>query len=148
MRTILLVLVLVLISSASFGAVSEDVYIRQDVFSARMDAFMSEIRLMNEQLRSEIKQDIQNVRSELKQDIQDINARIDATNSRLDVTNARLDDLYTMVYWGLALMGIILAFIAFAPSFMNMLQNIRKPSITMTEIEALIEQKLMEKMQK
>ena len=105
MRTILLVLVLVLISSASFGAVSEDVYIRQDVFSARMDAFMSEIRLMNEQLRSEIKQDIQNVRSELKQDIQDINARIDATNSRLDVTNARLDDLYTMVYWGLALMG-------------------------------------------
>ena len=100
--------------------VSNDVYVRQDVFSARMDAFMSEIRLMNQELRSEMKE----LQSEIKQDIQSVNARI-------DVTNARLDDLYTTVYWGFAIIGIFVALIAFAPMLMTMYQNLRKPSITL-----------------
>ena len=82
------------ISATAFAANSSDVYLRQDLFEAKMDTFMAEIRLMNEQVRSEIKQEIQAT-----------NSRIDATNARIDVTNARLDDLYTMVYWGLALNG-------------------------------------------
>ena len=136
MKKLLIMLVILLsISGISFGATSEDVYVRYDVFSARMDGFMSEIRLMNEQLRSEI-----------KQDVQAINARIDATNARLDVTNARLDDLYTMVYWGLALMGIFVGLIAFTPAFVNMFQNIRKPSVTLEQVERLIEAKLSEKL--
>ena len=137
-RKLFIVFMLILcVPGVCFGASSEDisVYVRYDVFSARMDAFMSEIRLMNEQLRSEI-----------KQDVQEINARIDATNARLDVTNARLDDLYTMVYWGLALMGIFVGLIAFTPAFVNMFQNIRKPSVTLEQVERLIEAKLSEKL--
>ena len=137
---------LLILSGVSFGAVSDDVYVRQDVFSARMDAFMSEIRLMNQELRSEmkelhseVKQDIQNLRQEVERDIQAVNARI-------DVTNARLDDLYTTVYWGLAIIGIFVALIAFAPVLMTMYQNLRKPSITLEEVERLIEAKFSEKL--
>ena len=148
---------LLILSGVSFGAVSDDVYVRQDVFSARMDAFMSEIRLMNQELRSEmkelhseVKQDIQNLRQEVKQEIQEIRQEvkrdIQAVNARIDVTNARLDDLYTTVYWGLAIIGIFVALIAFAPVLMTMYQNLRKPSITLEEVERLIEAKFSEKL--
>ncbi len=147
MKKLLIVSMMILsISGISFGASSEDVYVRYDVFSARMDGFMSEIRLMNEQLRSElkqdiqeVKQDIQNVRNELKQDIQ-------ATNARIDVTNARLDDLYTIIYWGFALMGMFIGLIAFAPVLVNMFQSMRKPPVTLEDVERLIDVKLSEKL--
>ena len=50
-----LILLLLLMTGVSYGAVSEDVYVRKDVFEAKMEAFMGEIRLMNEQLRSDIR---------------------------------------------------------------------------------------------
>lgn len=116
------------ISASAFGATSHDIrgdiYLRQDLFEAKMDTFMAEIRLMNEQLRSEIKQELQ------------------ATNSRIDVTNARLDDLYTMVYWGLALMGIILAFSAAVPYLVKLFNNIFQPRFTLEDVEKLIDAKL------
>lgn len=116
------------ISASAFGATSHDihgdVYLRQDLFEAKMDTFMAEIRLMNEQLRSEIKQEIQ------------------ATNSRIDATNARIDDLYTMVYWGLALMGIILAFSAAVPYLVKLFNNIFQPRFTLEDVEKLIDAKL------
>lgn len=116
------------ISASAFGATSHDirgdVYLRQDLFEAKMDTFMAEIRLMNEQLRSEIKQEIQ------------------ATNARIDVTNARLYDLYTMVYWGLALMGIILAFSAAVPYLVKLFNNIFQPRFTLEDVEKLIDAKL------
>ena len=137
MKKLLIMLVILLsISGISFGASSEDVYVRYDVFSARMDGFMSEIRLMNEQLRSE-----------LKQDIQALNSRIDVTNARIDVTNARLDDLYTIIYWGFALMGMFIGLIAFAPVLVNMFQSMRKPPVTLEDVERLIDVKLSERMQ-
>ena len=123
------------ISATAFAATShdirEDIYLRQDLFEAKMDTFMAEIRLMNEQLRSEIKQEIQAT-----------NSRIDATNSRIDVTNSRLDDLYTMVYWGLALMGIILAFSAAVPYLVKLFNNIFQPRFTLEDVEKLIDAKL------
>ena len=137
MKKLLIVsMILLSISGISFGASSEDVYVRYDVFSARMDGFMSEIRLMNEQLRSE-----------LKQDIQALNSRIDVTNARIDVTNARLDDLYTIIYWGFALMGMFIGLIAFAPVLVNMFQSMRKPPVTLEDVERLIDVKLSERMQ-
>ena len=76
MKKFLLAAVLVfLISSMSYGAVSEDsnVYVRQDVFDAKMDKFMAEIRLGNEQMRRELQetyakthQEIQELRQEMQ----------------------------------------------------------------------------------
>ena len=88
---------------------------------------MAEIKLMNEQTRSEL------------------NSRIDATNARIDVTNARLEALITMVYWGIALLGILITLAAVAPSIVQVLQTIRKPSITLDDVERIIDAKLSNK---
>ena len=94
-----------------------------------MDAFMAEIRLMNEQLRSEL------------------NSRIDATNARIDVTNARLDELKTAVYWGIGLLGLLITLAAAAPYIVKVLQsiNIPKPTLTIEDVERLIDAKLQSK---
>ncbi len=131
MKKILIAIIITITATASaLGATSSDihegVYLRQDVFEAKMDAFMAEIRLMNEQLRSELKQDIQ------------------ATNARIDVTNARLEDLYTMVYWGIGLLGLLITLAAAAPYIVKVLQsiNIPKPALTIEDVERLIDAKL------
>lgn len=134
-KFLLALLIAVTVSASAFAANSNDipqgVYLRQDVFVAKMDAFMAEFRLMNEQLRSE-----------LKQEIQATNSRIDAVNARIDITNTRLDDLYTMVYWGLALMGIILAFSAAAPYLIKAIRSIFQLSFTLDDVERLVDSKL------
>ena len=152
-----------------------------------MDAFMAEIRLMNEQLRSELKQDIQSVKEELHTEIQSVkgdlhteiqsvkedlhaeiqsvkeelrkeiqentaaiqvnSTAIQATNARIDVTNARLEDLYTMVYWGIGLLGLLITLAAVAPYIVKVLQsiNIPKPALTLEDVERLIDAKFQGK---
>ena len=73
MKKILLAVVLILVAaSGCYGAASDDVYLRRDVFEAKMDAFMAEIRLGNEQIRREMNdrfnvldRKIDNVKTEL-----------------------------------------------------------------------------------
>ena len=152
MKKILIAAIITITATASaLGATSSDihegVYLRQDVFDAKMDAFMAEIRLMNEQLRSELKQEIQDTKAELRKEIQANSTAIQATNARIDVTNARLEDLYTMVYWGIGLLGLLITLAAAAPYIVKVLQsiNIPKPTLTLEDVERLIDAKLQAK---
>ena len=200
-------LIAIVISTAAFGATSNDVYLRQDVFEAKMDAFMAEIRLMNEQTRSELRKEIQDTKTELQKEIQntkkeiqdtktelqkeiqdtktelnekiqgtktelqkeiqdtktelqkeiqdtktELNEKIQAnttaiqqTNARIDVTNARLESLITMVYWGIALLGILITLAAVAPSIVQVLKGFSKSKITLEDVERLIDAKLQAK---
>ena len=160
-------LIAIVISTAAFGATSNDVYLRQDVFEAKMDAFMAEIRLMNEQTRSELRKEIQNTKTELNEKIQgtktelqkeiqdtktELNEKIQTnttailqTNARIDVTNARLESLITMVYWGIALLGILITLAAVAPSIVQVLKGLSKSKITLEDVERLIDAKIQAK---
>ena len=117
-RIIVVLLMLELMSVTCFGAVSEDmnVYVRKDVFEAKMESFMSEIRLMNEQLRSDIRR----------------------LETRIDGIEARMGDLRNDIYLGFVLLGIIIAW----PKARDMLQKLGKsaPSITLEDVQRLIEQ--------
>ena len=93
MRKLLSVIGLVLImSGASNGAVSEDmsVYVRRDVFDAKMEGFMNEIR----------------------GEFQVMNAKIEALSRRMDDNyrnlEARIGDLREYIYWLIVLLGIII----------------------------------------
>ncbi|MBQ2616294.1 MAG: hypothetical protein IJF90_05500, partial [Synergistaceae bacterium] len=136
----------------------EGVYLRQDVFEAKMDAFMAEIRLMNQQLKSELKQEIQSVKEELHKEIQDTKAElrkeiqanttaIQANSAAIQATNARLDELKTAVYWGIGLLGLLITLAAAAPYIVKVLQsiNIPKPTLTIEDVERLIDAKLQSK---
>ena len=133
-------LIAITISTAAFGAVSGDVYLRQDVFEAKMDAFMAEIRLMNEQTRAELNEKIQaNTTAILS-----TNARIDVTNAKFDATNNRVETLITMVYWGIALLGILISLATWGPSLFQKFKD-SKPSLTLEDVERLIDAKFQAK---
>ena len=141
MKKIFLSLILViLLSGSALGVSSDDVYLRKDVFDAKMDAFMSEIRLMNEQNRremdkrfSELDKKIENVKTELHQEIQVLNSKVDLLDERTESTK-------TTVYWGLALMGLILASAVVVPPLTEFFKGLRKkePSFTLEDVKHLI----------
>ena len=125
MKSIFLSLLLVLVFCFSaFGASSGDVYLRQDVFEARMYAFMSEIRReFDKQLHdiekqvSEIRGDIKAMNERIDGNYQALNERIDgnyqALNERIDgnyqALNKRIDDSYNFFYLIIVLLGLVIA---------------------------------------
>ena len=113
-KTIMAALLLMLMTNSCYGAVSEDIYVRKDVFDAKMEAFMAEIRLMNEQLRGEIRE----------------------LSSRIDGVEKRMSTLEIMIYWILGTLSVAFAVLALAPY----LKEIRKPSITLNDVRRLIEE--------
>ena len=129
-KLFLAVTLIVTIATAALGAVSEDmnVYVRQDVFEARMEAFMAEIRFGNEQLRGDIK--------ELNGRIDGLNGRIDGISGRMDGLEKRMSGLETTVYWILGLLSFVVAAIALTP----LLKEIHKPQITLDDVRRLIEE--------
>ena len=139
-KILIATLIAIAASTATFGATSNDVYLRQDVFEAKMDAFMAEIRLMNEQTRTELRKEIQANSTAILQ----TNARIDATNARIDVTNARPESLITMLFWEIALLGLLISLVAVVPSIVQSHKN-SKPSLTIEDVERLIDAKIQAK---
>ena len=134
----------ILICSSVFAATSDDVYLRRDVFDAKMDSFMSEMRLMFEQNRREIEQKfdkrideldkkIDRVQTELKFEIQDLRSDIKVINERTESTK-------TSVYWILAALAVIVA----TPHMQKFLQwhetkqqHEHEPLLTNDEVKAL-----------
>ena len=143
-KIIIATLIAIVASTAAFGAISNDVYLRQDVFEAKMDAFMAEIRLMNEQTRSELRKEIQDTKTELNEKIQANTTAIQQTNARIDVTNARPESLITMLFWEIALLGLLISLVAVVPSIVQSHKN-SKPSLTIEDVERLIDAKIQAK---
>ena len=146
---VLVMIHLLVFGTACYGAVSDDVYLRRDVFEAKMDAFMSEIRFMNEQLRGEIREvnaKIDTVEKNLNARIdsveKNLNARIDGVekhlNARIDGVDARVDDLRNDIYLGLVILGIVVSW----PKLKEAAQKWGKstPSITLEDVKRLIEE--------
>ena len=152
MKKIFLSLILViLLSGSALGVSSDDVYLRKDVFDAKMDAFMSEIRLMNEQNRremdkrfNELDKKIENVKTELHYEIQNVKtelqSEIQVLSSKVDLLDERTESTKTTVYWGLALMGLILASAVVVPPLTEFFKGLRKkePSFTLEDVKHLI----------
>ena len=122
-------LLVILFSSVSYGAVSGDmsVYVRQDVFEARMDRLEA---MINEKLTK--------FASEIQSSIQDIRGDIKVLNARVDGLEKRMSGLETTVYWILGLLSFVVGALALTP----LLKEVRKPSITLEDVERLIDAKL------
>ena len=130
-KIIILIMLLLMMSSESFGAVSDDVYVRKDVFDAKMEAMFNR----------------------LHGDIQALSERMDgnfaALSRRMDGLDKRMDDLQHYLYLVLVLLGIIVAL----PSVQKMLQwreerqESRKSSITLEDVERLIDARMAGKAQ-
>ena len=145
MKKVFLALVLViLLSGSALGVSSDDVYVRQDVLNERDRAFMAEIRLGFEQMRremdkrfNELDKKIENVKTELHQEIQVLSSKVDLLDERTESTK-------TVVYWGFALLGLILASAVVVPPLAEFFKGLwkKEPSVTLEDVERLISLRL------
>ncbi|MBQ9564545.1 MAG: hypothetical protein IJU98_03055 [Synergistaceae bacterium] len=100
-------------------------YVRRDVFDAKMEAFMAEIRLGNAEIRKEIGQ--------LENKMEVLSERVDQNFAYL---NMRIDGIQTTVYWGFAIVAIAIAFI---PILHDWRKLFHRPSLTAADVERMID---------
>ena len=139
MKRIFLAVVLVLVTaSVSCAATSEDIYVRQDVFDAKMEAFLNRMLVELENVRGDIK--------DVKGDIKALSSRIDSVESNLSnridsvhrELSTRIDVLQTVVYWGLGILSLLITSFVLAPVVGAVVQKMKSPSIE--DMKKLIEE--------
>ena len=150
MRKILATLALVLLTwSVSYGAASDDVYVRKDVFDAKMEAFMSEMRNGFQMLNAKI--DAQSQRTDDK--FQSLEARMDekfqsletrinerfrGVDDKIQSLDTRISDLRNGIYLWLVAIGLVATWPKVREIFRSMSSS--SPSITLEDVKRLIEE--------
>ena len=155
--SVLLLVQLLVLGTACYGAVSEDVYVRKDVFEAKMEAFMTEIRgefqVMNAKIDALSRRVDDNYHS-LEKRIDDLEKRTDDKfinmERRMDNNyyslDARISDLRNGMYLGLVLFGTVLGlpfFNKWREEKQKEKEEQRRPSITLEDVMRLIEENNM-----
>ncbi|MBR1671439.1 MAG: hypothetical protein IJ702_00785 [Fretibacterium sp.] len=148
------------ISMQRLEALMERNLARQEAIAGEMKADIEKLRREVKEevggLRSEMKEEIgglrtetkgeigslrgeiDGLRSEMKGEVDGLRAEIKMVDERVNSVNARIDSVQTTVYWGFAIMGLILAFTPFAPALLEFVKGLRRPSFTLTDVERMI----------
>ena len=141
MRRVIAVIVLSLLTgTASYGAVSEDVYVRKDVF----EVYMQNINANQERILQRLdKLDdgihaLNQTVANLSGRVDGLDKRIDGLDKRIDSLDKRIDDLRNGIYLWLVAIGLIVAW----PKAREMFRKLGKsaPSITLEDVRRLIEE--------
>ena len=159
---------ILVLTSVSFGAVSQDmaVYVRQDVFDAKMEAMferlhgeivamkneikadINELKADMNEFKGEIRADMNDFKGEIRGDIKALSERVDGNfgtlSTRIDsnfvTLSTRIDDLRQDIYLGLVVLGLIAAFPA-VKEFLKWREErkeIKNYSLIMDEVRRLI----------
>ena len=104
-----------------------DEFVNKEVFDARMDR----MEAIMEKTLMEMKADNEKLRSEMRENNTRLEAQIEVVSTRVDALSTRIDSVQTTVYWGFALMGLILAFTTFAPALLEFVKGLRRPAVVL-----------------
>jgi len=99
-KIFLALLIIIALSSESFGS-SGDVYVRQDVFDAKMEALFARLHGEIEALGNRLEGKIDSLSKE-------VNGRIDSLSARVDGLDKRMDFMSNFLYYILVLLGAML----------------------------------------
>lgn len=126
-KFLLAVFLAVLLSASSYGATSEDmsVYVRQDVFDAKMEALFTRLDAKIGELKNELKSEISELRGDIK-----------ALSSRVDGLEKRVEDTHTYAYWFIIIFLAMLA-LPFVNRWLEKYEE-RKSNVTLEDVKRLI----------
>lgn len=114
-------------SSVSYGAVSQDIYVRQDVFDAKMEAlferFHGEFKALSEK--------IDGVEKTLSEKIDGVDKTL---SRRIDGLEKRIEDTNNFLYYLLVLFGAMLIL----PFVNKWWENRKESSFTLDDVKKLI----------
>ena len=132
-KVVMLLILLLVLVTESYGAVSDDVYVRKDVF----EVYMQNINANMERVLQRLDK-IDDGLNALNQTVANLSGRVDGIDKRIDSLNTRIDDLRNGIYLWLAAVGIVIAW----PKLVEKIQNWRKsqPSVTLDDVRRLIEE--------
>lgn len=124
-RIVIAILLVLMVASGSYGAVSEDMseYVRKDVFDAKMEALFNRLHV-----------DIGEVRGDIKA----LSGRIDGLDKRMDSLDKRIDDLRNGIYLWLVAIGLVIAWPKLVEKFQSWGKS--KPMVTIEDVKRLIEE--------
>ena len=144
MKKICVALMLIMLTgTSSFGAVSDDIYVRKDVFEVHMQSINAKLDMMLEQMkefRAELKAQRQDI-NELTKAVSVLSARVDGVEKNMLSLDKRIDDIWNVVYLWLVAIGIFFTVLAW-PKVQEKLKAFWKstPSITLEDVKRLIEE--------
>ena len=135
-RVIALIVLSLLTGTASYGAVSEDVYVRKDVF----EVYMQNINANQERILQRLDKLDDGIHA-LNQTVANLSGRVDGLDKRMDSLDKRIDDLRNGIYLWLVAIGLIVAW----PKAREMFRKwgTSAPSITLEDVRRLIEENNM-----
>lgn len=133
--------------TACYGAVSDDLYVRRDVFevymqniNANMERILQRLDRIDEGLNA-LSQTVANLSARvdgLDKRIDGLDKRIDGLDKRIDSVDKRIDDLRNGIYLWLVAIGLFVSW----PKVKESAQKWVKPapSITLEDVKRLIEE--------
>ena len=117
-------------------------YVRQDVFDANMKRIDQRFDSMEKMIDERFKAMDERFRSmEMRMDknLAEFKAIVSDMRGEMNVINARLNGLENTVYWGFAIIAFILAFFAFIPPFTEFFKNLRRPALSVEDVERIVQ---------
>ena len=151
---VLLLVQLLVFGTASYGATSDDVYVRKDVYDANMQTMNAKLDVILEQLKelreeqkaqrkdiTELTKAVSVLSERVDRNFETLSGRMDGLDKRIDSLDKRIDDLRNGIYLWLVAIGLVVAIIAW-PKVQDMLPKWGKPaaSITLDDVRRLIEE--------
>ena len=128
LKIIIMLILLVLTSVTSEGAVSGDMseYVRKDVYEVQMQNLNGNMERILQKLDS------------IESKVNNMSDRITELSARVDGLDARMGDLRNDIYLGLVILGIIVG----VPSVQKWYESLKasRPSVTLEEVKRLIEE--------
>lgn len=116
-----------------------NIYIREDIFNARMDALMSQIRLDNERLRNELNSKIDSNTAQLQTQISVLSTRIDGLDNHMNDLQNSISWSFTIIAVFIAILGVLIGIIAaFAPSIWNFFKHHNQTALSNEEIRTIV----------
>ncbi|MBQ8692871.1 MAG: hypothetical protein IJ520_06970 [Synergistaceae bacterium] len=128
-------------------AQSDDIYVRKDVFDAKMEAFMAEIRLGNAEIKKDIELLDQKFEAKFDQLANRLEDRIATVNVRIDDLHTRISSVQMSVYFGftMLMLALLVMFIVFVRAMACFLEDFSKPHVSFEDVERLINQAIKPK---
>ncbi len=123
----------------SMAETQGDIYVRKDVFDARMDRMEMLLEKTVIEIKSYVDKSTGETKAYVEKAVGEIKAEVQKNGNDIRVLTARVDSMEHVLYWGLGLFGVILTLAAVLPSIVEAVKKLFKPSHTFKEMEKIAE---------
>ena len=107
-----------------------------DKINQEVGGLRNEMKAEISGLHDKINQEVGGLRNEMKEEVSSLRTEIRVLDTRMDGLASRIDGVQTTVYWGFAILAIVIAFL---PTIQDRLKGFHRPSFTLDDVQQRID---------